>query len=153
MKNQSNKSEGAIIEKKYSWLPTGYFTEVIGTDIAKNDYYGKRRIDFDFDSTDNSVVLICWLYSLYCFEGISLRSVDETNKKISFWLEDRNESDFADYLEIHITKEDWTDEPKRGATKNNKCLMKGTLGFYKEGDPNPVRFYDEAHSEFSRLVD
>ena len=143
----------AQLTKKYSWFPTFAFSEVIGDDYSKNGYYGHCKIGFDFDSNTNLVEVFEWgMNSMYCFEGVSLRSVDEENKKISFNLLDAAESGFADYMEIHITKEDWTDEPKRGATSKNRCLMKGTLGFYKEGYSTPVRFYDENHSEFSRRL-
>lgn len=147
LKNIADALNGANLEKKYSWFPT-VFSEVIGTNYLENDYYGKGWIFFH--NTDNVISLsVAQMIPLYCFEGISLRSIDEENKKISFYLEDRAQSDFADYFEIHITNEKWEDCPERGAIPKNR-LMKGTLGFYKEGDPTPVRFYDEDHAEFKR---
>lgn len=143
MKNHANEPKMPELEKEYSWFPSSFA-----------ELEGDGRISFDIK---NKVVHITTRDLLsgswpFCFEGFSLRSVDEENKKISFWLEDREQSDFADYFEIHITKEDWTDEPKRGADKDNKRLMKGTLGFYKEGNSTPICFYDEEHSEFSRRI-
>lgn len=153
LNNKSNECKKAVLAKSYSWFPSFAFKEVIGTDYWSDGYYGKRYIRFDFDSKSKTVEVWGWGDgSLYCFEGVSLRAVDEENKKISFNLLDADKSGFADYLEIHITNDDWIDCPERGATKDNRSLMKGTLGFYKEDESKPIRFYDEEHSEYSRLI-
>lgn len=147
LKNISVSLKPAEVTKIYSWFPAA-FTEVIGDNYYKNGYYGKGRILFLVNDNHISLAL-AQMVPLYCFEGISFRSVDEENKKISFNLLDAGKSDFADYFEIHILDEYWTDCPERGATENSS-LMKGTLGFYKEGNTMPIKFYDENHSQFIR---
>lgn len=60
---------------------------------------------------------------VYCFEGISLKSADDANKTISFWLEDRNLGGFADYAVL----------------KFHDDLKLADISYYKDGIVEPVR--------------
>lgn len=59
---------------------------------------------------------------LFCFEGISFKDVDDTNKTISFWLEDRTQSDFADYVTLKVHDD----------------LEYADISYHKEGQSEPV---------------
>ena len=138
----------ARLSKPISWMPYK-FKEINPAFRNLNDYYGKGRIEFFADKKDPLMIGIGFYYGImFSFEGITLRSIDESRRAISFYLEDRKEGDFADYFEIVIGDE----EPyKFNSSQGKGRHSNGTLTFYKEkkGEPDViVRRYGRHQTEF-----
>lgn len=146
MKNQAYEPPAILIDSdtlvSVEWLPKSFNELVISNSSAHSASYGKSYLNFIYKKNNLYIQS-----NDYCFEGYSLRAIDKENKKISFNLLDSKESDSADYFEIHILDSNWSSDPNN---LWNGTLMKGTLGYYKEGQETPIKFFDEAHSEIRR---
>ena len=123
------------LNENHSWLKF--------TPVGNNDtYYNFFPIDYNnvcvdsfwvlkgLDGTGNILIETdsrIEKYFYYCFEGISLRYVDDTTQTLQLNLLDAEESDFADYLEF---------------VRNGD---KGKLTYYKLilGVPTVVKEYDD----------
>lgn len=74
-----------------------------------------------------------YIMLMYCFEGISLRSIDEKSKTVSYNFLDSGKNGHCDYFEIKIDT----------VTDEGRYSYKGTLTFYKivEGKSNELYRY------------
>ena len=146
MINQEYKAPEIYIDSETlvaeEWLPVSFYNRVYPE--PSNNYYISGDYTIKFIYRKNNLYIQS---SDYCFEGYSLRAIDKENKKISFNLLDSKESGGADYFEIHILDSNWSSDPNN---LWNGTLMKGTLGYYKEGQETPIKFFDETHSEIRR---
>lgn len=146
MKNQAYEPPAILIDSdtlvSEEWLPKSFKELLISDSSAHSTSYGKSYLNFVYKKNNLYIQS-----NDYCFEGYSLRAIDKENKKISFNLLDARESDLADYFEIHILDSNWSSDPDAYGTSTR---MKGTLGYYKEGQETPIKFFDEVHSEIRR---
>ena len=139
----------ANLGREISWIPVR-FNEIIGNSSTSRNYYGRASLEFKLSDNNMLVSLKHQLNTLFCMEGITLREVDEEKRTVSFYLEDRNESDFADYIELVVG----TEKPYGDETGKNSSLFStnGTLTFYKEIEgmsPIVVRQYGKNNTKFS----
>ena len=137
--------------KELSWMP--YSFKEINPDFKNmNQYYGVSMMDF-YKNRENpqEFEFRYSLKTLYCLEGITLRSIDESRRAISFYLEDRKESNFADYLELVIGDErPYKDNSNQEWSFGH--LSNGMLTFYKEqedGNDLVVRQFDKNQVQFA----
>jgi hypothetical protein len=122
------------VKTKYWWIPN-CFDVVDGRD------------SIHFSCKDGKISLGRPLRNtLYSFEGISLRKIDEEDMTVSFNLLDADQSDFADYVEFSVTG-----VTKELLNENDSCLRNhGSVTFYKmtDGQAQVVRTYDPEKTEF-----
>ncbi len=145
MKNKNTKVSCIDNENLPYWLPNSIYVDNIGdSNFSDSEIYFSREL-FYANSTLNSsdYVYLNFYNFLACFEGISLRAIDGANRKISFYLMDKNESDFADYFEIIVEKSFTENEAKSGNIYGKNL---GSLGFYKENEEmtKNICFYDKS---------
>ena len=137
--------------KELSWMPYS-FKEINSNFKNMNQYYGISMVDF-YKNRENpqEFEFRYSLKTLYCLEGITLRNIDESRRAISFYLEDRKESDFADYFELVIGDE----RPYKDNSNQEWSfgqLSNGMLTFYKEqenGNDLVVRQFDKNQVQFA----
>ncbi len=123
----------AIFPKKveeYKWLP-------------KNGmYFGiHSRNNVHFETTEKSLSInrTVGFYPdeqlMYCFEGISLRAIDEEKKTVSYNFLDAGKNGRCDYFEIKIDNFD------EKAEEYALYKYNGTLTFYKVENETPIVVY------------
>ncbi|GEM_PF-3196704 len=117
--------------------------------IAEYEWLPKNGISFDIHSRNNvyfettekslSIDRTVGFYPdeqlMYCFEGISLRAIDEENKIVSYNFLDAGKNGHCDYFEIKIDSFDDIAE-EYALYKYN-----GTLTFYKIENETPIVVY------------
>lgn len=119
LKNNS-RPEGAVVSdlSKYEWLPFCTESDILYASLDFEDYENIIRFN-----------------GMYCYEGISLRDIDDIAHEISFNLLEDKKYFFADYFTLKVYKEE----------------LRGELTFYKEINGIPqVILVDNKHKLFYR---
>lgn len=117
--------------EQYEWLPKKGMDFAVGNKTLGTFFYTDGNSLSMSRGPENSGNIYIML--MYCFEGISLRSIDEENKTVSYNFLDAGKNGHCDYFEIKIDT----------VTDEGRYSYKGTLTFYKivEGKPNELYRY------------
>lgn len=110
--------------EEYEWLPKKGMN--FHSSVSNGASFKVSEHLLSIDRTD-------YLPMYYCFEGISLRDIDEKNKTVSYNFLDAGKNGYCDYFEIKIDSfDDRAEEYKK---------YRGALTFYKIENEEPRVLY------------